>query len=404
MQTVGLIAEYNPFHLGHAYQIAQIRDAIGPKGCLMVMMSGSFCQRGIPACIGQEARAKAAMDAGADLLLLLPTVFATAEARSFAKGAVNALLGTGVLDALYAGAEAPMEKEIQALAQLIHDQQEAIAHFSKAAHKQGFSPNRAEAMALANLGVPQNLRALLDAPNLRLALAYQLALNEAQSSVPLYLTKRSGEAGDPLYLSASMLREQLKGPLKDYGRLRPWLSPSVLASLAQAKKQLLFKEAWDHFASLRLWGLDLSDLQGYRGMHGGLAERLSSQLRQHDSLSLVEGTATRNFTRARIRRALFSVAIGLKEKAAKTLAQAPAFLFPLAMNRRGQAALKAMRRKASLPVFGSFAAMEREEEASLAFQVRMERQAYVLRSYLTQEPAEGLLAPPQQCRQARPSF
>lgn len=116
MKTVGIICEYNPFHLGHQKQIDRIRAEFGQDAVIVCLMSGNFVQRGMPAIFDKSLRAKAAIDCGADLVLELPTPYALSSAEGFAAGGVKILspicdylcfgCETGDVDTLLATAKA----------------------------------------------------------------------------------------------------------------------------------------------------------------------------------------------------------------------------------------------------------------------------------------------------------
>ena len=95
MSVTGIIAEYNPFHTGHAWQIAEIRRQCGPTP-IIVAMSGSFVQRGEPAIFDKWLRAELAVLGGADLVLELPFIFSCRSAEAFAQGGVRLLAATGL--------------------------------------------------------------------------------------------------------------------------------------------------------------------------------------------------------------------------------------------------------------------------------------------------------------------
>ena len=104
MKVIGIIAEYNPFHNGHAYQIAEIRK----RTCadyIVVAMSGDFVQRGTPAIIDKYTRTNMALSCGADLILELPTLWATASAEDFAMAGVTLFDKMGCVDGICFGAE-----------------------------------------------------------------------------------------------------------------------------------------------------------------------------------------------------------------------------------------------------------------------------------------------------------
>ena len=103
MKTVGIIAEYNPFHNGHAYLIAETKRITGADYAVVVM-SGDFVQRGTPAIWDKYTRTRAALLGGADLVFELPVIYATASAEYFAVGGVALLTALGV-DAICFGSE-----------------------------------------------------------------------------------------------------------------------------------------------------------------------------------------------------------------------------------------------------------------------------------------------------------
>ena len=105
MATAGIVAEYNPFHRGHAWHIARTRRALGADTAVVCVMSGHWVQRGECALTDKWSRAALALSGGADLVLELPTPWAMASAESFARGAVGLLAATGVVDVLSFGSE-----------------------------------------------------------------------------------------------------------------------------------------------------------------------------------------------------------------------------------------------------------------------------------------------------------
>ena len=106
MSTAGVVAEYNPFHRGHAWHLERTRAALGPEGAVVCVMSGHWTQGGRCALADKWTRAALALEGGADLVLELPVAWATASAERFARGAVELLAATGVVDTLSFGSEA----------------------------------------------------------------------------------------------------------------------------------------------------------------------------------------------------------------------------------------------------------------------------------------------------------
>ena len=119
MKTVGIIAEYNPFHTGHEYQITYTKEKLGAD-FVVVAMSGDFVQRGTPALFSKYTRAKMALLCGADLVLELPVSVSTASAELFAKGGVQLLDSLGVIDELCFGSECGDAQALMELAEDFH--------------------------------------------------------------------------------------------------------------------------------------------------------------------------------------------------------------------------------------------------------------------------------------------
>lgn len=118
MKTAGIIAEYNPFHNGHQYQMETVRHLTGAD-FVIVVMSGDFMQRGVPAIADKYTRTRMALLGGADLVLELPAVWATASAEYFAAGGVQLLGKTGVVDTLCYGCETPEKELMQAIVEVL---------------------------------------------------------------------------------------------------------------------------------------------------------------------------------------------------------------------------------------------------------------------------------------------
>ena len=116
MGAAGIIVEYNPLHSGHLRLLEAGRAALGPDTAMVCVMSGNFVQRGDFALLRKHARARAAVESGADLVLELPLPWAVSSAEPFARGGVGLLTATGVVDTLSFGSEAGALPPLQAAA------------------------------------------------------------------------------------------------------------------------------------------------------------------------------------------------------------------------------------------------------------------------------------------------
>ena len=124
MNITGIIAEYNPFHSGHAYHIQKAREISGAD-YIVAVMSPDFVQRGEPAVFDKYTRTRAALLGGADLVLELPVLYACASAEYFALGAAALLDGLGAVDSLCFGSETPSLSLFLQSAKILEEEPEA---------------------------------------------------------------------------------------------------------------------------------------------------------------------------------------------------------------------------------------------------------------------------------------
>ncbi|WMI81738.1 nucleotidyltransferase [Anaerotignum sp. MB30-C6] len=214
MKTVGIITEYNPFHLGHQYMIEEAKKKSNADR-VVVVMSGGFVQRGEPAFFDKWTRAKAALLNGVDMVLELPVLFATANAETFASAAVRILEDSGIVDVLCFGSESGNLTTLQEAAKLMTDETEEFRSLLKSNLDMGMSYPTARSKALETIS---NINSeILSQPNHILALEYLKALERYKCSMIPMTIRREGcgyhsTSLDNKFASASAIR---KGILED---------------------------------------------------------------------------------------------------------------------------------------------------------------------------------------------
>ena len=211
--VTGIIAEYNPFHNGHAYQIQKAREL---TGCdfVVVVMSGDFVQRGAPALFDKYTRTKMALLGGADLVLELPVWASSASAEFFAAGAVSVLEGIGCTDFLCFGAEDEKLSKMQKAVELLANENTEFQKQLRDVLKTGLSFPAARKQALSGF-LTEEESSILDKPNNILGIEYLKALKAKNSSIEPVIVKREGQGyhGQELshgFASASGIRSALK--------------------------------------------------------------------------------------------------------------------------------------------------------------------------------------------------
>lgn len=182
MKTAGIIAEYNPFHNGHLYQIEEVRKQTGAD-YVVVVMSGDFVQRGEPAIFDKYTRTRMALSAGADLVLELPVSFATASAELFAHGAVSLFNQTGIVDLLCFGSESGSLGDLRATAEILVREPEEYTQNLRAFLKEGNSFPLARSLALRAFLESQNVKASPKSPASRSESPIMLSASASSSSL-----------------------------------------------------------------------------------------------------------------------------------------------------------------------------------------------------------------------------
>lgn len=227
MKSIGIVAEYNPFHLGHAYQLSYLAEE-WPEAVRIVVMSGSFVQRGMPAFFSKFHRAYWAVLGGADLVIELPTAFALRSAEFFATGSMRLLDKLGV-DAFSFGSEVTNVDLLCHLAELSNSS--LVQEECKQLMKEGKSYG--EALRQALISASLKAKVLLDSPNALLGLEYIRALqNYHLSPLPLLIERKSAyhskNLGDTLP-SSTAIREVL--PSKNWTILQSCFPEEIFSEV-----------------------------------------------------------------------------------------------------------------------------------------------------------------------------
>lgn len=194
MKVAAVIAEYNPFHNGHQYQLNTIKESLGADR-IIIIMSGNFTQRGIPAIVDKYQRCRMALECGADVVIELPAYFALGSAEYFAQGAVSLIDKLGVVDILHFGSECGDIDNIKRIASILSSESPSYKAALNQYLKEGLSFPAARQKAIKN-EMPDNieLASVLDNPNNNLGIEYVKALLQRKSSIVPRTLERKGSS------------------------------------------------------------------------------------------------------------------------------------------------------------------------------------------------------------------
>ena len=349
MAAAGIIAEYNPLHLGHCCQLRRLRALLGEETPVICAMSGNFVQRGDFALLGKHARAEAAVRSGADLVLEIPLSWACAPAERFAQGGVEVLLGTGLVTDLVFGSESADAGAIRSATEALlgPDFPEALRRELAGPHSFAAARQRALAGLIGEEGAE-----VLSRPNDILAVEYAKALSREGSEVHLVPILRQGAGHDQdggEYPSAGSIRRMIQE-----GR-----RAEALAAMAPAMRELYEAEEARGRAPVFAAGAERAILAQLRRMGEadflaldaggeGRGNRLAAAAREAASLEeVLDRAKTKRYAYSRLRRLALWAYLGLRPE---TLPARVPYLRPLAMNQRGRALLAEARRRGALPI------------------------------------------------------
>jgi predicted nucleotidyltransferase len=320
MVVNGIIAEYNPFHNGHALQIRQGKEETGADYTIVVM-SGNFVQRGAPTMLDKYSRTRMALEGGADLVLELPAPYAVASAEYFATGGVNLLHKLGVVTHLIYGVENGSLQDMERIADVLLEEPEDFRRLLLEQQRGGTSYPLARNNALVQYDPSLfNASTLLGSPNNILAVEYLKALKRSNSSILPHPILRQGSNYHDRYLgnqytSATAIRHAVT-----YGEnlqsLENVMHASAFDTLMQAAKSHSVMDV-DDFSEMLLYKLLNEADKGfeeYLDVDRELSDRIVKNLGRYTRLSeFIDYLKTKDKTYTRVSRALFHILLDIKD-------------------------------------------------------------------------------------------
>ena len=362
IKTAGIIAEYNPFHNGHQYQIEEIRRQTGAD-FVIAAMSGDFVQRGEPAIFDKYTRTRMALCGGADLVVELPALFATSSAEDFAACGVSLLSNLGT-DFLCFGSESGNLFHLQKAAEILSEESAIWQPLLQTYLKQGETYPSARSLAVAELTGDPGLSTLLATPNNILAVEYLKALKQQGSSmIPVTIRRRGcgyhdSEYSAP-YASASAIRLFLRqsAVLESPETLRMQIPPAAFDALLKegALAKPVFPDDLSELLQFRLLSAvhRKEDLNRFLDFSSDLATRLTRQVLHFAPFSeQIMQLKTKGYTYTRVSRALLHLLLDItKEQSsqAKSLGYAP-YARILGFKKSAGPLLSHLRRQSRIPL------------------------------------------------------
>ncbi len=345
MKICALIAEYNPFHLGHLKHINYIKEFLGAEK-VIVIMSGNFTQRGEPALLNKFTRAKHAIQAGADMVIELPTVFATANAEVFAKGGINIINSLGIVDGVCFGVESGDKDSFIRLATHLNNESKEFKKAIKEYLDKGHSLAKAKFEAVKQMGESFDEK-LVSTPNNILGVEYTKALLKLKSDINIFPMLRDGDHNDNTLKKGITSASSIRSALKDGKRkkVKGNLPAFVYSDLDD------YNADFDKMIVSSLITTPTEEMANILDCTEGLENRIKALLKDTKDLdTLVAKITTKRYSSARIRRIMLSCLLKINADLVKDCLSSELYAKVLAVRSDSKDLVSKISQNGSIPI------------------------------------------------------
>ncbi len=357
MNILGIVVEYNPFHNGHKYHIEHSKK-VSKSDKVVAVMSGNFVQRGEPSIMSKYSRTKIALENGVDMVLELPTVYATSSAELFSHAAVSILHKTNIINSLCFGSEVGSVVKLQSVADILTNEPQEFKTQLKEELSKGLSFPKAREIALETLN--PDLQGILSSPNNILGVEYLKSLNKLKSNIqPYTITRSVAEYHDTTLIqgasiaSATSLRKIIStNDIELVRQYVPFETYNELNGYTQAK---LYSDLENIFIALKfkLTQMSISELHNIYDITEGLGELLINKIQISTSyLDLVQNLKSKRYTQTKIQRMLIHLLLNITNQDIelyKTIDYIP-YIRVLGFRKDSSELLKKLTSESSVPV------------------------------------------------------
>ena len=338
---LGIVSEYNPFHNGHKLHIEESKKITGCDFVISVM-SGNFTERGDTALIDKWARTKMALEQGVDLIIELPTLYATSSSENFAEGAIKILNSLGIVDYLSFGSEIGEIGPMDDVANVLSNEPKEFKEIIQRELKSGLSYPKARELALGHyFGNSKKYKEVLENPNNILGIEYLKALKRLKSPINAITLKRKYSEYNSADVksgvaSSTAIRQMIQNnqnvhyvvPYETYEILEEEKEKGhIIKSLNTFEKEIIY--------SLRRMTLqEIADLQD---VTEGLENKIKAACNTFNSLNeIIEAVKSKRYTQTRIQRIMLYALLGITKKDMNMARKVTPYARILGFNKNGK--------------------------------------------------------------------
>ena len=342
-KTVGIIAEYNPFHNGHLYHLQKAKQEANADYCIAVI-SGNFTQRGDTSIVNKWAKAYMAICGGADLVIELPTIYSVSSAENFANGAIKILDSLKIVDSFAFGAEANDIATLNNIANVLYEEPRGYTSILNHELQKGISyPTARENALMMYLNDIKRYANILSSPNNILAIEYLKALKVQKSNLKPIMIKRQKVYYNENHIidnfaSATGIRELLRK--KEYSKLKkvvPKNTYQILGQQNQKGELIPGLEKYEKEIIYTLRKMPASEIANLPDVSEGLENAIKNAANNYNNLpDLINSIKSKRYTQTRIQRILIYALLGINKKMMNTSKKVTPYVRVLGFNQNGR--------------------------------------------------------------------
>ena len=367
-KRIGIIAEYNPFHNGHLYQIQKAKELTGADTVITVM-SGNFTQRGDTSLINKFEKAKIALQNEVDMVIELPTIYSISSAENFALGGVKILNEIGNIDYLVFGIEEENLEKLQAIADVLVNEDDEFKRNIKEELDKGNSYPKAREIVLKKVLSSENVENIMQKPNNILAIEYLKALKTTNSKIKPFAIKRKNtmhndENINENYASGTYIRKLFIE--NNFNEIKKVVPKYTYERLLELKNQGTYVSSINDFSDIVIYKIRTmtkEEISQIADVNEGLKNSIklaSTTCKTIDEI--IDKVSTKRYTKTRISRILTYILLDITKSEMEQSKNANQYIRVLGINKKCEGILKTINNNKLITSLKKFEENNRENQ------------------------------------------
>ena len=367
-KRIGIIAEYNPFHNGHLYQIQKAKELTGADTVIAVM-SGNFTQRGETSLINKFEKTKIALQNEVDMVIELPTIYSISSAENFALGGIKILNEIGDIDYLVFGIEEENLEKLQAIADVLVNEDDEFKRNIKEELDKGNSYPKAREIVLKKVLSSENVENIMQKPNNILAIEYLKALKITNSKIKPFAIKRKNtmhndENINENYASGTYIRKLFIE--NNFNEIKKVVPKYTYERLLELKNQGTYVSSINDFSDIVIYKIRTmtkEEISQIADVNEGLENSIklaSTTCKTIDEI--IDKVSTKRYTKTRISRILTYILLDITKSEMEQSKNANQYIRVLGINKKCEGILKTINNNKLITSLKKFEENNRENQ------------------------------------------